>query len=60
LFYVMDDGGTLCPKCANENRHLDTGDNDGWHVIDQDVNWEDTDLVCDHCNANIPSAYGEG
>jgi hypothetical protein len=59
LFYLMDDGEALCPSCANEHRHLDTGEPDGWHVIGQDVNWEDGELFCAHCNKRIESAYAE-
>jgi hypothetical protein len=55
----MDDGGVLCPKCANDNKSLDTGENDGWHVVAQDANYEDADLRCDNCYTRIPSAYAE-
>jgi len=29
----------------------------GWRVTAMDINWDDTDLVCDHTGAPIPSAY---
>jgi hypothetical protein len=32
---------------------------DGWQVEGFDINLEDTDLLCDHCNEPIESAYGE-
>lgn len=58
IYYIMDAGEALCAKCANENRELDTGDKNGWHVIGQDINWEDSELFCAHCNQRI-SAYAE-
>lgn len=32
---------------------------DGWRLAACDVNWEASDLVCDHTGKVIPSAYGE-
>jgi hypothetical protein len=43
----------LCSKCAREARELDR------ILIDCDVNWEDTDLICEDCNELIESAYAE-
>lgn len=61
IYYLMQDGETMCPKCANENRHLDEGaqDHSGWHVVGQDINWEDPEMFCCHCNERIESAYAE-
>lgn len=58
IYYLCADGGTLCPKCANENKSLDSADDPQWHIIGQDVNWEDPELNCDNCNVRIDSAYG--
>ena len=30
---------------------------DGWRVVAMDVNYEDTDLICDHTNQPIECAY---
>jgi hypothetical protein len=64
LFFICDGGGALCCACAREEvRNIFSAllrkQNDGWRVIGQDVNWEDADLTCDHCNKQIESAYGE-
>lgn len=61
VYHVCDDGGILCPSCANDPRnpvHIDKP-NDGWRIIGSDVNYEDPDLFCDHCNQGIESAYAE-
>jgi hypothetical protein len=65
LVFVTKDGGCLCAKCAKENIVLCTGpDEEGysdpqWRVDAYDINYEDTSLYCDNCNALIESAYGE-
>jgi len=40
-------------------RSINTQANDGWNVHSAVVNWEDSELFCDHCNGKIESAYGE-
>jgi hypothetical protein len=58
MFYLAKDKGVLCPKCANE--YTPDRDNDEQlQPVAYDVNWEDSDLFCEHCNARIESAYGE-
>ena len=64
MFLVMADGEALCMDCARKeykqiayaNRH---GLRDGWKTEGADVNWEDNNLFCAHCGAQIESAYGE-
>jgi hypothetical protein len=58
LYHIVDDGGVLCPDCANEHGHTEER-NDGWRIVASDVNWEDNELHCDHCGEPIPAAYGE-
>ena len=58
IFHICDDGGDLCPACANEHGHTDAP-NDGFRIVESAVNWEDEHLHCDHCNARIESAYGD-
>ena len=60
LFYITEDCGILCPKCCNENKELLNDEYDSqWFVIDYEVNWEDENMYCDHCNEKIESAYSE-
>lgn len=61
---VCNDGGVLCCDCAKkEYRQIahDTvkGWKTGWDVIGAEINYEDSDLYCDHCSKQIESAYGE-
>lgn len=59
-YAVTDDGGALCHKCCQtESRSIgSTYGGDGWAVIGIEINWEDTELHCDHCGERIESAYG--
>lgn len=60
IFYLVKDGGVLCHQCANREleRTLDP-DDDQFHIVASDINYEDSDLFCDHCNRRIEPAYGE-
>jgi hypothetical protein len=63
LYFVCDDGATLCFKCARiEARTIiaDIGTNDmgGWNVVGCEVNYESA-IQCEHCNESIASAYGD-
>ncbi len=62
LYYVTSDGAALCPHCMTKERKQIVrstvlNSRDGWQVSGQDVNWEDSELYCDHCNKRIESAY---
>ena len=63
LIYQTQDGGILCPTCANGGNDSDAstarGTDPQWHVVDGDVYWEGAALQCDHCYAPIESAYGD-
>jgi hypothetical protein len=64
MFGVTNDGGCLCMDCmrkeykaiAYARRNNDSG---GWLVEGVDVNWENPELYCDHCDKRIESAYAE-
>ena len=60
-FAITTDGAALCKRCAATERESigTTTGADGWCVSGLDVNWEDTQLYCDHCSELIESAYGE-
>ena len=64
MYIVCNDGGVLCPTCAKDEYRQIAHDTvkgwcTGWDVMCADVNWEDSDLYCDHCGTQIESAYGE-
>ena len=63
LFLVTSDGAALCIDCGKKEyrnivRSIRHNVSDGWKVEAAAVNWEDTELCCDHCNKKIESAYG--
>ena len=64
LYFITADGEALCFKCAKENaKQIMSNQFDNWHydwrVIGCEINYEDNDLQCCHCNSKIESAYGE-
>ena len=64
LYFITRDGAALSFEAAKENRELiceSIADdcNDGWQVVAVDVNWENSDLICDHTGEKIESACGE-
>ena len=63
LFLITSDGAALCTDCGkkayrNIASAIHNNVSDGWKVEAVDVNWEDTELYCDHCSQPIESAYG--
>lgn len=64
LYFITSDGESLSFEAArSEFRQIAdsirTRANDGWRVVALDVNYEDSDLVCDHTGNRIPAAYGD-
>ena len=61
VLYILEDGGVLCPACANgENgSEAQVQDTPYWNIVGYDCNWEDPSVHCDHCGARIESAYAE-
>ena len=64
LMLVMADGECLCWKCYQNEYSAIAGEigdyrGTGWKPSGVDINWEDTDLYCAHCNDKIESAYGD-
>ena len=62
LALITSDGGCICGECAKDNWRLicqESFDNTscGWRVSGVGVNWENSDLYCDHCGKQIESAY---
>lgn len=63
-YFITRDGAALCHKCGTKEApriitSIRDNDRDGWNVAACVINYEDTDLYCDHCNQQIESAYGE-
>lgn len=61
IYYQCADGGLLCSHCACTHIKL-TSDPQAaadWRIAAADINYEDPDLRCDHCDATIESAYCE-
>jgi len=63
LFGIFGDGEACCKACAkSEFKRIlaDTlqGFGPSFQIVDVDVNWEDQELYCAHCNVKIESAYG--
>lgn len=63
-FFITSDGGALCFEAAKEQRRcileaIASDARDGWRVVAVEINWEDSELVCDHSGELIESAYGE-
>ncbi len=48
LYYVGTENEVLCKECADKDQD---------RVIAYDANYEDPDLYCDECNAQIGCAY---
>ena len=63
MIYLVDDGETLCPACANGENGSEASEDalprSGWRLVAADVHWEGAPVVCAHCGAAIESAYGD-
>ena len=64
MFLCTSDGAALCFDCARKEARnvmasIASNARDGWRVVATDINYEDSNLYCDHCSEKIDSAYGE-
>ena len=59
LYARTDDGAALCHACCGSQRTWigTTTGSDGWCVIGMDINWDETDLTCDHCGDKVEAAF---
>jgi len=62
LFFITSDGAALSFDSVRKNLRsvldsIRTKCNDGWRVVACDINYEDTELTCDHSGEPIPAAY---
>lgn len=62
IVYHTDDNANLCPACANGENRSEASEfadkRSGWRIVDSDIHYEGEPIVCDHCDAEIESAYG--
>jgi len=54
LFYVDEENCIVCPSCAQKDK-----DDEYRVIVEYEVNWEDTMLICEECNEHIESAYAD-
>ena len=64
LYLICSDGAALCFACGRREARniidaIDHKDGSGWRVLACDINYEDTELFCDHCSEQIESAYSK-
>jgi len=64
VMLVLADGACLCFDCYKSQYGSIAGEigdsyNTGWKPAGVDINYEDTDCYCAHCNKQIESAYGD-
>lgn len=64
LFFIASDSEALCFDCVRKEfaqvaRSMIGNYRDGWAIVACDINYEDNDCFCAHCNKQIESAYGE-
>ena len=66
IFFVASDGAPLSFKTVKDNYHqiaVAVRDHDNlcsWRVVAADINYEDSDLYCEHSGEHIESAYADG
>ena len=63
LIYLTEDGGVLCPACANgangSEASVEPDADPGWKLLAGEIHYEGPPEICDHCGAAVESAYGE-
>lgn len=62
-YFITSDGAALSFKAAKQELRsileaIRDRSNSGWRIVAMDINWEDSDLFCDHTGEHIESAYG--
>lgn len=61
---IMRDGGCLCSGCTKSEfkrllEELRDECDPAFMPLGVDIHWEGEPMICDHCNAEIESAYGD-
>lgn len=61
---ITADGAALCSECVKSEWRQVAAEsfdnlNCGFRVSGIEINWENSELFCDHCGEKIPAAYEE-
>lgn len=64
LYFITADCGVLSWQAAIDEQALIRdaiigGYDDQWRIVAMQINYEDSDLYCDHTGDKIESAYGD-
>lgn len=64
MYFITSDGAALSFDAAKAEarqiiRAIVDKDFSGWRVVACDINYEDSDLYCDHTGEKIPAAYDD-
>lgn len=64
-YFIAADGEPLCHNCVKRNFKQTVYETyrprqgDMFRVVGQEINYEDNNMHCAHCEQQIPAAYGE-
>lgn len=56
IYYLDKSCSVMCADCAT--KALDSEYGDGFAPVASDIHWEGDSLICEDCNKEIESAYG--
>lgn len=62
IVYYTADCALLCAKCANGENGSEAElehEEKQWRLEHSDVRWEGPTEQCEHCNADMPTEYGD-
>lgn len=63
VLYLCADNGILCPACANGQNGSEASESidapADWRLVAHSIHWEGPAEICEHCGAEIESAYGD-
>lgn len=64
IYFLAADGEPVCFQCVKQNKAetyaaFEEGGDREWLMVVADINWEDPDKFCAHCENRIESAYAE-
>lgn len=62
ITYLLADNACICPACANGRNGSCASvyhEDKQWQIVAAFIRWEGPIEQCEHCNADMESAYGE-